>query len=104
MAAETVPPHAASRVGDVAPTYTAVVGRPYAADACQADPAMSAVLLRYFNPVPLDIVERRAGDVAELWAEPGLVEDSLAWRAANDLLAMCEDTWRWQRANPQGYA
>lgn len=56
------------------------------------------------KPVPLDIVERRAGDVAELWAEPGLAEDLLAWRAANDLLAMCEDTWRWQRANPEGYA
>ena len=56
------------------------------------------------KPVPFDIVERRTGDVAELWAEPELARDLLEWRAEKDLLAMCEDTWRWQSANPQGYA
>ena len=56
------------------------------------------------KPVPFDIVGRRAGDVAALWAEPGLAGDLLGWRAENDLLAMCEDAWRWQCANPEGYS
>ncbi|TWT21084.1 UDP-glucose 4-epimerase GalE [Luteimonas marina] len=56
------------------------------------------------KPVPLDIVERRAGDVAALWAEPGLAGELLGWKAEKDLLAMCEDAWRWQCANPEGYA
>jgi len=32
-----------------------------------------------------------------------LAEDLLGWRAEKDLLAMCEDTWRWQSQNPSGY-
>lgn len=55
------------------------------------------------KPVHLDIVERRHGDVAELWADPGLAGDLLGWRAEKDLRAMCEDAWRWQCANPGGY-
>ncbi|MBS0176533.1 MAG: UDP-glucose 4-epimerase, partial [Nitrospira sp.] len=54
--------------------------------------------------VPLAIGARRAGDVAALWAEPGLAGELLGWRAEKDLLVMCEDTWRWQCANPEGYA
>lgn len=53
--------------------------------------------------VPFEVEGRRAGDVAELWAEPGLAEELLAWRAQRDLLTMCKDAWRWQSGNPQGY-
>lgn len=53
--------------------------------------------------VPFDIVERREGDVSALWAEPTLARQLLGWRAENDLAAMCEDAWRWQSANPEGY-
>ncbi|EQD79684.1 hypothetical protein B1B_00082, partial [mine drainage metagenome] len=28
----------------------------------------------------------------------------LGWRTQRDLHAMCRDAWRWQQANPQGYA
>lgn len=54
--------------------------------------------------VPFDVVDRRAGDVAELWADPALASEQLGWCARFDLAAMCEDTWRWQSRNPQGFA
>lgn len=53
--------------------------------------------------VPYDIVERRSGDVAECWADPGLAARLLGWRAERDLARMCVDAWRWQSSNPQGY-
>lgn len=53
--------------------------------------------------VPFDIVARRPGDVAACWADPKRAEAVLGWRAERDLSAMCEDAWRWQRGNPQGY-
>ena len=54
--------------------------------------------------IPYDIVERRAGDVAEVYAEPGLAHALLGWRAQFDVDAMCRDAWRWQSMNPDGYA
>lgn len=53
--------------------------------------------------VPFDIVARRDGDVAECWADPGLAERLLGWKAELGLSTMCEDSWRWQMANPNGY-
>lgn len=53
--------------------------------------------------VPFEIVGRRAGDVAELWADPGLAETLMGWRAQHDLAAMCTDVWRWQAGHPEGY-
>lgn len=54
--------------------------------------------------IPLDVVERRPGDVAEYWANPAKAHASLGWRATRNLHDMCADTWRWQSQNPQGYA
>ena len=47
--------------------------------------------------VPFDILPRRAGDVAELTADPGRAQDVLHWRAQHGLDAMCGDAWRWQQ-------
>ncbi|MAC34787.1 MAG: UDP-glucose 4-epimerase GalE [Haliea sp.] len=55
------------------------------------------------RPVPYDIVARRPGDVAALTAEPSLAEAQLGWRAELGIEAMCEDAWRWQSGNPEGY-
>ncbi|AIF47939.1 UDP-galactose-4-epimerase [Dyella japonica A8] len=55
------------------------------------------------RPVPYQFVERRAGDVAEAWADPSLAERTLGWRARFGLPRMCEDAWRWQSAHPYGY-
>jgi UDP-glucose 4-epimerase len=54
--------------------------------------------------VPYQIVARRPGDIAACWADPTRAEQLLGWRAEKTLQAMCEDAWRWQSANPLGYA
>lgn len=56
------------------------------------------------RPVSYEIVDRRPGDVAELWADTTLAERTLFWRAEYDVDRMCEDTWRWQSQNPYGYS
>jgi UDP-glucose 4-epimerase len=54
--------------------------------------------------VPYTISDRRAGDVAAIWAAPALAEQVLDWRAEFDLDRMCVDAWRWQSTNPEGFA
>jgi UDP-glucose 4-epimerase len=54
--------------------------------------------------IPLEHAARRPGDVAACYADPSLACATLGWRARLDLDAMCRDVWRWQSANPQGYA
>ncbi len=56
------------------------------------------------RPVPYQVVSRRAGDVAQCWADPSRAERELGWRAEYDLARMCADAWRWQSGNPDGYA
>ncbi len=54
--------------------------------------------------VPVRVAPRRAGDVATSYANPARARDELGWVARRSLDEMCEDTWRWQSGNPQGYA
>lgn len=54
--------------------------------------------------LPVDIQPRRAGDVAENYADPAKARELLGWVAEYDLDRMCEDSWRWQSQNPNGYA
>ena len=55
------------------------------------------------RPIPYVIKERRPGDIATCYADPSLAEKELGWKAVRDLNKMCEDSWRWQKNNPQGY-
>jgi len=55
------------------------------------------------QPVPYQIVARRSGDIAACYADPGLAQRELNWKAERGLQEMCEDTWRWQSNNPEGY-
>ena len=55
------------------------------------------------NKVPYQIVARRAGDVAQCWADPARAARDLGWHAQFDLARMCADSWRWQQMNPEGY-
>ena len=54
--------------------------------------------------VPYEIKPRRAGDVAECWADPSKALEDLGWRASLDLSDMVLDAWRWQLNNPNGYS
>ena len=47
-------------------------------------------------PVPYEIAPRRAGDIAECYANPKKAEDLLGWKAQEDLVAMCKDAWAWE--------
>ncbi len=53
--------------------------------------------------IPYDIVERRPGDIAEIYADAAKAKDLLGWRAEKTLEDMCADHWRWQHNNPNGY-
>jgi UDP-glucose 4-epimerase len=54
-------------------------------------------------PIPYDIVARRPGDVAACYADVSRSRELLGWQATRDIDAMCADSWRWQRSNPNGY-
>ncbi|KAG8843822.1 UDP-glucose-4-epimerase [Serendipita sp. 411] len=49
------------------------------------------------------VVERRAGDVPDLTADPALAKKILGFEAKQDLETMCRDLWNWQTKNPNGY-
>jgi len=53
--------------------------------------------------IPYEIRPRRPGDVAACWADPARARQLLGWEARRDLATMCEDAWRWQSNNPNGY-
>ena len=53
--------------------------------------------------IPYIIRERRPGDIATCYADPAKAKEELGWIAQRGLDEMCEDTWRWQSTNPNGY-
>ena len=55
------------------------------------------------RPVPYRIVDRRPGDVASCYADPAAAEQILGWKAQFGIDRMCEDSWRWQSTNPDGF-
>lgn len=54
--------------------------------------------------IPYEVVPRRAGDIAECFADPSLAAQELGWQAEYGIERMVADTWRWQSQNPQGYS
>ena len=53
--------------------------------------------------IPVQVVDRRPGDIAECYADAGRAQQELGWTATHDLDAMMRDAWNWQRQNPDGY-
>lgn len=53
--------------------------------------------------IPYQITNRRPGDVASCYADPSKAEAELNWRAERTIDQACEDSWRWQSQNPNGY-
>ncbi len=53
--------------------------------------------------IPYKIAPRRAGDIAQCYANPAYAKELLGWEAKRDLLDMCKSSWNWQSKNPNGY-
>lgn len=53
--------------------------------------------------IPYEIKPRRAGDIASYYSDAALAKKELGWEAGYGIEEMCEDSWRWQRNNPNGY-
>lgn len=53
--------------------------------------------------ISFEVSPRRPGDIAACYADPSLAHELLGWKAGFDIDRMCEDAWRWQSSNPNGY-
>ena len=53
--------------------------------------------------IPYITKERRAGDIAVCYAQADKALKEINWAAKYDVKQMCEDSWRWQSNNPNGY-
>ena len=53
--------------------------------------------------LPFVLSPRRVGDVAAYWADPQRAQSAFNWQAKKSIDDMCQDTWRWQSQNPNGY-
>ena len=54
--------------------------------------------------LPYVITDRRPGDIATCYADPGKSARILGWKAEKTLEDMCRDSWNWQKNNPMGYS
>ncbi|MGP5686973.1 UDP-glucose 4-epimerase GalE [Psychrobacter glacincola] len=53
--------------------------------------------------IPYQFTDRRAGDIASCYASADKAKNVLGWEAKLSITEMCQDTWRWQSMNPNGY-
>ena len=53
--------------------------------------------------IPYKIEGRRAGDIDKSYADASYAEKTIGWKAQNGIDEMCQDAWRWQKMNPNGY-
>lgn len=53
--------------------------------------------------IPYEIVARRPGDIAQCYCDASLAGKEMGWKAEKTLKQMCEDSWRFQQMNPNGY-
>ena len=56
------------------------------------------------HEVKYQIKPRRAGDIAMCYCDPTKAKEELGWEAQYGIEEMCQDSWRWQSQNPDGYA
>lgn len=78
--------------------YNLGTGKGYSVlDVVNAFKKASGVDIKY------EIVGRRAGDLAVCYSDPSKAYKELGWKAERDIEEMCEDSWRWQKQNPNGY-
>lgn len=57
----------------------------------------------YGKELPYKIAPRRPGDIATCYSDPTKAKEVLGWTAKRGIEEMCEDSWRWQSNNPNGF-
>ncbi len=57
----------------------------------------------YGKELPYKIAPRRPGDIATCYSDPTKAKEVLGWVAKRGIEEMCEDSWRWQSNNPNGF-
>ncbi len=92
---------ALDKLGEVAGVHAWNLGTGQGASVLDVVKAFAAASGR---EVPYRILPRRGGDAPVSLADPTRATAELGWRATRTLDQMCADSWRWQSANPQGYA
>ncbi len=55
------------------------------------------------EPIAYEIVDRRPGDIEQIYADASLAAEVLGWRSQRDLAAMLRDHWTWQSMHPDGF-
>jgi UDP-glucose 4-epimerase len=53
--------------------------------------------------IPINVTDRRMGDIAICYADANEAKKSIKWVAKKNLIDMCKDHWRWQSQNINGY-
>ena len=53
--------------------------------------------------IPIEMKDRRPGDVAAMYCNPERALEELGWKTERSVIEMCEDLWRFQKGNPNGY-
>ena len=78
--------------------YNLGTGKGYSVlDVVKAFEKASGVKIKY------EILDRRPGDIDTCYSDPSKALKELGWKAERDIEEMCEDSWRWQSQNPNGY-
>ncbi|MCD7722852.1 MAG: UDP-glucose 4-epimerase GalE [Clostridiales bacterium] len=78
--------------------YNLGTGKGYSVlDVVNAFEKASGVKIKY------EICPRRAGDLDTCYSDPSKARRELGWQAERGIVEMCEDSWRWQSNNPNGY-
>lgn len=55
------------------------------------------------KPIPYEVSPRRSGDIASCYADVQKAQIGLSWKAEKSTADACQDSWRWQSQNPNGY-
>lgn len=53
--------------------------------------------------IPFEFKPRRVGDIPVNYSNADKAWKELGWKAQYGIKEMCEDSWRWQSSNPNGY-
>lgn len=55
------------------------------------------------HTIPVEICDRRPGDLPEYYANAEKAKNVLGWHTEKTIDDICADTWNWQSENPNGY-